>query len=85
MSGSPILNQGKFFEASNFLQQNIAYNAGGNAEYIGHAAPGSSDSAAAWRIQKLTYNASGNVTAIRFADSSIEFGKVWDDRLAYSY
>jgi len=57
----------------------IAYTAAGLQEYIGEAHPRSKANEAKWRIQKLTYNASGLMTERRWADGTAEFDKTWDD------
>jgi YD repeat-containing protein len=67
------------------LDQLIAYDASDRAEYIGIAQPGRATDGAAWQIKKLTYDASGNVTAIRFAEGNNDFVHVWDDRATYDY
>ncbi|MEO5354914.1 MAG: hypothetical protein H7835_17100 [Magnetococcus sp. XQGC-1] len=57
---------------------NFAYGANG-IEYLGYAAPGSSDSDSAWQIQRLEYDANGKVSKLRFAGNA-EFNQVWNNR-----
>lgn len=60
------------------------YNAGGNPIYIGRAVPGTAKSDAGWQIQKLTWSGS-NVVDIQFANASLLFNAIWDDRAGLSY
>lgn len=66
-------------------QMDIAGRADGQPVYIGWADPGKATSDAVWRIYKITYDASGNATAITFASNSTNFDKVFDDRTTYTY
>lgn len=52
--------------------------------YKGEATPGTANSAAGWRISRITTNAEGDVTE-EWAAGSAEFTQVWDDRLSLSY
>lgn len=61
-----------------------APNAQGNMEYSGEAAPGTADSDPKWRITKTIYGLDGSLK-VRFANSSIKFDCVWDDRENYVY
>lgn len=55
--------------------------AGGNVPiYIGEASPGTVTSVALWRIQKRTYDASGKLTKIEWADGNGQFDNEWDER-----
>lgn len=59
----------------------------GNTMYYGEAAPGSSPSAPAWRIQRIvdSENGSDTDTEICWANGTADFTNVWDDRLTYVY
>ena len=70
--------------SSSDLKTLIEYS-GGNPLYIGRASPGSATSAAAWQIQKLTCDASGNVTDVEFAGGTNDFKQIWDNRATLSY
>jgi len=61
-----------------------AYDANGNVEYMGYAAPGTSTATAGWKIIKNTWT-SGNITASGFASGRAEFIFKWDDYASYSY
>lgn len=50
--------------------------------YLGEAAPGTTDSQALWRIQRIT---TGAGVTIEWADGNDYFDNVWDDRAALSY
>jgi len=67
------------------LQTLREYDGDGNLLYEGLARPGASTSAAEWQIRKFTYNAANKVTSIKFAGSTNEYSKVWDDRAGYTY
>jgi len=58
---------------------------GGQIIYIGSTIPGCATSASRWQIRKITYDGSGNITDVKFADSSNKFNKVWDSRATYTY
>ena len=62
----------------------IAYTAGGDAEYIGKATPGSSTAATVWQIQKITYSDS-NAATIKYAGGTATFSGAWDSRATYTY
>lgn len=47
--------------------------------YVGEAEPGTADSAAAWRIKKVT------PTGVSWADAVTTFTKVWNSRASYTY
>lgn len=65
--------------------QLIDYAGGTSAIYLGWALPGVATSAAMWKIQKITYDTNGLVTAIKWASGSDAFNKIWDSRAGYSY
>ena len=62
----------------------VDFSADGLTIYKGEAAVGSAESAAAWRIRKLTLNAESDVTEV-WADGDANFDNVWDDRLTIIY
>jgi hypothetical protein len=64
---------------------NVDYDGGANPVYVGYAAPGSADDAAAWLIRKHTYDSANNVTAVRYAGGAAKYDQVWDDRASLSY
>lgn len=51
--------------------------------YKGDAAPGSSHSAAVWRIKKLTFV--GEDFSERYANGTSLYDKVWSNRASYTY
>ena len=85
MAAIPILNKGRFFDALEMIQKNIEYDSTGRELYVGYAAPGAADDDASWLIFKFSYDDASLVTSKRFADGSVEFDKVWDDRNAYAF
>lgn len=74
----------KTLAPGDFLTQKIAYTASGFAEYLGFAVPGSSAASAVWLIKKLTYSGT-SVTDIQFANGSLAFDQIWNDRVGLSY
>lgn len=52
--------------------------------YLGQALPGTADSSAAWRIQKLTFGSGGDVT-VEWADGDADFDNVWSNRASLTY
>ena len=57
----------------------------GNITYVGYAVPGSSEDEAKWQIRKFEYDASGNLIAVKFANGTIGFDKIWNNRTSYDY
>jgi len=57
--------------------------ASSTVKYLGTAATGQSESAAAWSIKRLT--TSGTVLLIEWADGNPEYDNVWADRASLSY
>ena len=52
--------------------------------YRGDALPGTTTSAAAWRVQRLTQQSDGDME-ILFADGDDSYNNIWDNRLSLSY
>ena len=52
--------------------------------YIGEAVPGTAESAAAWRIKRLTIAGDDDVTE-EWAGGTGDFDKAWDNRASYTY
>lgn len=61
------------------------YNANGDPKYIGLAIPGTATSASKWKLMKLTYDASLNLTDVQYADGNENFDNVWNIRGTYTY
>lgn len=59
----------------------ISYNLSGSAEYIAYAVRGSATSAAAWTIENLNYDGSGNYTHSLYSPVN----SIWDNRASLSY
>jgi hypothetical protein len=85
MSKIPIQHTGRFIEATLLLQQSFQYDASGNIIFIGYSAPGSLKSDSTWLIIRNYYDSSDQMVDSRFADASINFDKIWDNRSYYSY
>lgn len=54
----------------------------GSDIYIGYALPGTSTSAASWKIKRIN---TVNPISIYWADSSTLYNKTWDSRASYTY
>ncbi|MEA3242327.1 MAG: hypothetical protein U9Q19_02665 [Pseudomonadota bacterium] len=52
--------------------------------YRGEAAPGSAESAAVWRIRRITFAADDDVSEV-WAGGDATFDQIWDDRLSLVY
>ncbi len=63
----------------------LDYDVSNNPIYVGEAAIGVGASEAKWRIRKLTYDGSNNVTAIQWAQGNTRYDKIWDNRATYAY
>ena len=61
------------------------YDSSGNVEYIGQSETSTSKESATWRIRKLFYDTSGNMTEIRWAEGNQKFDKIWNRREGYTY
>jgi hypothetical protein len=70
--------------ASN-LAIRIEYDGSGNPIYLGLASPGSLVSEEKWQIRKLTFDGSGNLTAMEYAGGVPNFSYIWDNRTGLSY
>jgi YD repeat-containing protein len=75
-------------EAGTFGQYTWAfdYDVSNNPIYIAKAHRGNSNEAdPVWQIRRLTYDASNNVTRIKWANGSANFDQVWNDRTTLTY
>lgn len=63
----------------------LTYNANGDIQYIGSAAPDSATSDEVWMIMELIYDISFNIILVAYADGNDLFDKEWDDRASYTY
>ena len=66
------------------FQLDYAGRTDGQPVYVGWAEPGTSTSAAKWRIAKLTYVAN-QVTQVQWATGSIAYNQVWDNHASLAY
>ena len=71
--------------AVNDMMALLDYVSGPNPIYIGRASPGTGITAAAWQVQKVTYDSDDNVTAVQFAGGVNDYNQVWNDRTTLSY
>lgn len=54
--------------------------------YIGWAEPGTAESAAGWKIARLTYDGLSRVTKVEWASgTATAYAFVWDDRATLTY
>lgn len=73
------------YMANENLTSAMAYDVNGNLIYLGTAEPGAATSDSAWRIKKMTYNASNQITNVQWPSASTLFSFVWDNRATYTY
>lgn len=66
------------------LDQVLEYS-GSNIIYVGRTFPGTETSEARFQIYKMSYDGSGNMLKLRWADSTDDFVKIWDNRATYDY
>jgi len=70
------------------LAQRIDEESGGDLLYIGEAIPGTIDSAALWRIKRITFTLDGDGdtdSVTEWADGDSSQNNIWNNRLALSY
>lgn len=53
--------------------------------YVGYAIPGTAESAAMWRIARITSDADDNPVKVEWADGNEAYDNVWADRAVLSY
>ena len=60
---------------------------GDNVEYIWETGSWDYENTdkSVWKIKKMIYDGSGNLTWVVYADWEVDFNKVWDDRTLYIY
>lgn len=61
------------------------FDTAGTYIYTGEAQPGTASTGATWRINKVTFDASGNPTAKLWANGTSNFDKTWTNRTSYTY
>src|SRR4051812_10907076 len=71
--------------ATGTLTRRFDYDGANNLVYYGEAANGAATSVNVWRVRKLSYDGSNNVTAIQWSGGTDGFNQVWDDRASLSY
>jgi len=57
--------------------------ASSTVSYVGKAAPGTAETAAAWKISRITVT--GTVTKIELADGNANYDNIWDNRASLTY
>jgi hypothetical protein len=53
--------------------------------YVGWAPPGTLNSDASWLIAKLGYDAGGCLSSLRYANASLDYDQIWDNRAGLIY
>lgn len=74
-----------FLAGGENLQQIFEYDVNGNMIYQGWSQPGQATSAQTWRLRKLTYNGSNQLTNIQWPSGSPAFNFIWASRTSYTY
>lgn len=86
MAERPQRAQSPYLVLDGAFTQAFDYDGNGNVIYQGWAVPkNATKSEADWRICKMTYNGSNQITDIQWADGNEEFDNVWNDRASLSY
>ncbi len=75
------------YAIASVLTHAFEYDTQGKMIYHGTAKAGSGKSKdqSIWRIYKNTFDATGNLTDIQWANGNTEFDNKWDDRLSLDY
>jgi YD repeat-containing protein len=76
---------GNIPSAPNPGASSLDFDGSGNLIYFGIAIPGTPQDTAEWQIRKLTYDGSGNLLTITWADGVRSFNHAWDDRVSLTY
>ena len=76
---------GNFPASPNAGAVSLDFDASGNLIYFGIAIPGTPQSVEEWQIRKLTYDGSGNLTRIQWANGTRDFASIWDNRTTLTY
>jgi hypothetical protein len=63
----------------------IDYNSHSDIEYVGYASPSSSINDSSWRILKLTYYPTYDVSSSKYANGVSTFTNKWSLRESYIY
>lgn len=83
-----ILFSSLAYTAQSLPKVKIAYDANGNAIYIGKSTPGSSEDltpSGFFQIRKVTYDANNNPTDIKWADGNAKYDNSWINRTNLTY
>lgn len=64
--------------------ERVDFTTNGTVIYRGEAAPGTAESASAWRIRRITLAADDDATTV-WADGNSDYDNVWSNRLILSY
>ena len=72
-------------ESANHYTTLMDYDASTNLIYLGKAEIGTATATAAWQIKKFAYDASSNLTSVKWAGGNEAFGGIWDNRASLSY
>ena len=62
----------------------LDYDGSGNLIFLGEAEIGSLEASAVWKIVRLTYNGSDELTDVEHAGEAL-YAHVWNDRATESY
>lgn len=75
----------QLLESYSLYTQYIVYDGSNNPIYICEAIPGSSKTAALWRIKKVTYDINNNPTDVKWADGNADLDNVANNYETYNY
>lgn len=57
----------------------------GNLTYVGFSRPGGATTDSVWKIMKLSYDGSNNLSNVQWAAGSPAYKHIWDDRASIVY
>jgi hypothetical protein len=84
-NGAALRTFGDTFFTSKFAYHSASAGVDGKIEYLGYTNPGNGISSSAWAIKMFSYDASGNITDIKWSGGTLSLDKMFDDRVTYTY
>jgi len=75
-------DSGEGYQRVQKTNESIRVDDTGTYVYVGYAIPGSAESAASWKIFRVT---TANPVAIMYADGDSFYNNIWDNRASLTY
>lgn len=76
------VSDGAAYQRTQKTSESIRVDDAGTYVYVGYAIPGSAESAASWKIFRVT---TANPVAIMYADGDSFYNNIWDNRASLTY